>query len=149
MKHMDTASVASPPMIIAVFVQHHGELDEIIADVEFLSRRGSYVQAAKRFGEFRRALERQMGLDEHVLLPLLIERTGDPSTFAPVLRAQHAHLFRLLNGLGSALSQSDHAGFCGLARELQFAMKAHQLQEQRMLTPMLCAVANSDQEWDW
>ncbi len=62
----------------AFLAREHERLDHILQDVEYLSEHGSFHLAAKRFAEFRRGIEEHTAAEERMLLPIFVEKTGDP-----------------------------------------------------------------------
>src|SRR5262245_22218122 len=97
------------PSLDAFLDQEHQALDRILADVDFLSGHGSFVQAARRFGEFRRNLEKHLGTENTILLSLFVEQRGDPGGLSPKLRLEHDRLRELLGGVAESISRWDHS----------------------------------------
>jgi hemerythrin-like domain-containing protein len=131
----------------AFLTRQHQRLDHIMADVEFLAARRSYVQAAKRFAEFRWGMENHMAVEERVLLPLFVEKTGDPDGIAATIRDEHTRLQGLLDEIGQSLSQWDYARFGRLIDELNTLTQEHHRHEERLLHPMLESALGNEGDW--
>ena len=112
-------------------------LDEILDDVEFLSVRQSFHQAANRFGEFRRDLERHIETEERLALPLFAARTGDPNRVVERIREEHRRLAELVDAVATSISQWERARFVGQVAELRAALKVHHEDEEARLNPAL------------
>lgn len=144
---MDANAETREDGIDAFLTREHRNLDHTLADVEFLSDRRSFVQAAKRFGEFRRGLEKHVRAEEKALLPLFLQRTGDPEGIVPTLRSEHECLLRLLDEVGGALSRWDHSAFCSNLDALNSALKEHHHNEERLLHPALDSLLHNETDW--
>ena len=112
-------------------------LDEILNDVEFLSLRQSFHQAANRFGEFRRDLERHIETEERLALPLFTARTGDPNHVVERIREEHRRLAELVAAVATSISQWERARFIAEVAELRAALKVHHQDEEARLNPAL------------
>jgi transcriptional regulator of acetoin/glycerol metabolism len=144
---MNPATRSAPSGIDAFLISEHREFDHVLADVEFLSKRRSFTQAAKRFGEFRRRIEWHLDGEEQILLPLLVERTGDPGGVASRIHLEHEELRRLLDAAASSISQWDYPGFCRQLESLGVSLRAHHASEERLLHPALDALVQSEADW--
>ena len=130
-----------------ILTRQHQKLDHILADVEFLAARRSYVQAAKRFAEFRWGMDNHMAVEEKVLLPLFIEKTGDPDGIASTIHSEHKRLQEVLDEIGQSISQWDYARFGRLIDELNILTREHHWHEESILHPMLEPVLGNESEW--
>lgn len=125
----------------------HRRFDQLMADVEFLVDRRSFLQAAKRFGELRAALESHLHAEERVLLPLF--ENGDPRRkgAAKTLRDEHRKMLAMLDHLGAAISRNDFALFAKAVREFDVLAIEHQDSEQRVLHPWLEKVVHTEADY--
>ncbi|MBS1152204.1 MAG: hemerythrin cation-binding protein [Myxococcaceae bacterium] len=122
-------------------------LDEILADVEFLSLRESYLQAASRFGELRHLLEEHILTEERLVLPLFIERTGDPHQLADRIRNEHNALADLVELVAAAISRWDRTAFIDRVADLRAALKVHHEDEEAQLHPGVADVLKTAADW--
>ena len=133
------------------FAEHcHREqalLDQNLADVEFLSLRQSYFQAAIRFGELRHRLEEHIQTEEQFLLPLLVQHTGDPDGIAARIREDHRRLSDRVDAVAVAISQWDRAAFVEQVANLRAALKVHHEDEEARLHPLLSDVVRTAADW--
>ncbi len=141
-----TAAAAAASKLDAYFSHEHRALDQILADVEFLVERRSFVPAGKRFGEFRLAMERHLEAEER-LLPLLAQRSADGAALVAQARAEHVWIQRLVDAVGAAVSCWDFSTFSRQVTELVSALDEHQRNEEKRLHPALDEVIASEPDW--
>src|SRR5579884_4137963 len=68
MKHLEfSADEGAEAQLLEHLREEHRRLEHILRDVRDLAARGSYVSAAKRFGEFRSHQERHLQAEQHLL----------------------------------------------------------------------------------
>jgi hemerythrin superfamily protein len=125
----------------------HQHLSKILEDVVYLAQRASYLQAARRFGEFRHLLEMHVTAEERVVLPLFIERTGDPTGMGDRLRIEHSQILHFVEGIASAISQWDRNGFSERVVQLNAALEAHNRNEAAVLHPALNDLIATATDW--
>lgn len=140
----EVASAASK--LDAYFTHEHHLLDQILADVEFLVERRSFIPAGKRFGEFRLAMERHLEAEER-LLPLLARRSADAAALVAHVRAEHAWVQRLIEAVGSAVSSWDFSAFSRQVSELVSALDEHQRNEEKLLHPAFDELLKGESDW--
>ena len=139
-----TATAASK--LDAYFTHEHHTLDQILADVEFLVERRSFIPAGKRFGEFRLAMERHLEAEER-LLPELAHRSAEAASLVAQARAEHAWVQRLTEAVGSAVSSWDFSAFSRQVSELVSALDEHQRNEEKLLHPAFDALLQGEADW--
>jgi hemerythrin-like domain-containing protein len=144
---MDCSEEPREVRIDAFLSGEHQRLDHILADVEFLTERRSYQQAAKRFAEFIRGVEEHIRVEDNVLLPLLIEKTGDPTDIAGRVHYEHERLISTLNEMSQAISRWDYGQFCALLPILDSLAKEHHRNEERILHPALDTLLRNQSDW--
>jgi len=83
--------------------EDHAHLKKTLEDVAQLVQRGSFITAAKRFGEFRIVQERAMNFEEITLFPI-IERLSGPNEAIGQGRSHHETIRQLLNAVTDSLS---------------------------------------------
>lgn len=113
--------------------EDHPRLMKTLEDVAQLAHRGSFITAAKRFGEFRIAEERHMNLEDSALFPI-IERLSGPSQTVRQGRADHETIRRLLDAVSGSLSRVTLDEFVHAHRRLLVALLEHWEHEERLLT---------------
>src|SRR5215467_92977 len=82
--------------------EDHAHLKKTLEDVARLVQRGSFITAAKRFGEFRMTQERSMNLEE-TIFPI-IERLSGADEAIRRDRANHETIRRSLNAVSASLA---------------------------------------------
>jgi Hemerythrin HHE cation binding domain len=121
--------------------ENHASLKHILEDVAWLVQHGSLITAAKRFGEFRIAQEREMNFEESTLFPL-IERLSDPNEAIRQGRAQHETIRHLLNAVSASLSTSTVQEFVEAYRQLLTVILEHCKFEERLISLELKSSGN-------
>jgi len=112
--------------------EDHSRLKQTLEDVAGLVQRGSFVTAAKRFGEFRITQERHMNLEE-TLFPI-VERLSGPNEAIRQDRANHETIRRLLNAVSASLAMSKLHEFVDAHRQLLSASLELWEREERLLS---------------
>ena len=110
----------------------HGVLETILEDVEFLALRGSYFQAANRFGELRRQLEHHIQHEEQILLTL----ADAPEGAIAKMLGDHRCLETLMHAVAAAISRWDRAQFVEDVKYLRATLTAHHREEVARLQPL-------------
>ena len=121
--------------------EDHARLKKTLEDVERLVQRGSFITAAKRFGEFRITQERAMNFEESTLFPI-IERLSGPNEAIRQGRAHHETIRRLLNAVTASLSASSEDEFVEAHRQLCAVILKHCEFEERLVSLELKSPGN-------
>lgn len=120
----------------ALFERDHTRLLALLDDVAALCARGSYVPAAKVFGEFRRIQERHLARETEALQKL-VDAGGCPASVAASLREEHTRLTAAIDAAWAEISGGDHRGFeAGLGR-LTKEIAEHELREKSQLLTLI------------
>ncbi len=115
----------------------HTRFDAILSDVEFLGERRSFMEASKRLGELRRALEAHLQAEQALLVPLCASCRGTSESYAAVLRQEGTHLKDLCGALATALSRWDYPGFVSAIEALDSRLRAHAAVDHRAVPATL------------
>jgi hypothetical protein len=125
--------------------EDHARLKQTLEDVARLVQRGSFITAAKRFGEFRIAQERAMNFEESTLFPI-IERLSGPNEAIQQGRAHHETIRQLLNAVSASLSTSTVDEFVKAHRQLLAVILEHCEFEERLVSLELKSPGNETVE---
>jgi hemerythrin len=120
----------------ALFDREHARALVLLADVQYLCGRGSYLPAAKVFAEFR-MLQEQHLLREEELLRKMADAPGFPRLLAEQAVAEHAQLHQQMNATWEAMSRADRETFDREVAKLSEAIIAHEEAEKQQLLPAL------------
>ena len=111
--------------------EDHSRLKKTLEDVARLVQRGSFITAAKRFGEFRMTQERSMNLEE-TIFPI-IERLSGADEAIRQDRANHETIRRSLNAVSASLATSRLDRFVDAHRQLLALIFEFWEHEERLL----------------
>jgi hypothetical protein len=115
-------------------IENHSRLKKTLEDVAWLVQHGSFITAAKRFGEFRMTQERTMNMEE-TLFPI-IERLSGPNEPLRRNRANHETIRRLLDAVSASLATSSPHRFVEARRQLVAGISELWEHEERLLTTL-------------
>jgi hemerythrin-like domain-containing protein len=115
----------------------HAWLLSALSEAERLLRNGALADARARFSTFAVALERHIGLEEEVLLPLFEVKTGLVGGPTALMREEHREIANAVGRMREGLERGDSAAFDdGLGQFRQF-FPAHASKEEHFLYPTL------------
>lgn len=129
------------PHLCAILDRDHARLLELLADVQFLCSRRSFLSAAKVFAEFRLLFEQHLKREEGLVTRLLPEGALDPP-LAHALLGEHRALRELVEKTWEAVSRHDALFFETAMARLSEAVDAHERGEKQHLLPALQKVAS-------
>ncbi len=117
----------------------HRRLDKIMQRCGASVESGDMKQAASLFDEFHEGLKRHIKIEEGLLFPAFEAATETDRSSGPtgVMRSEHEEILRLMGLLKEHFSGESPtaAGFETLRGKLVFALKEHNLKEERVLYP--------------
>lgn len=119
-----------------LFDKDHARLLRQLDDVAGLCAGGSYVPAAKVFGEFRRAQERHLAREAEALEQLAALGVC-PAALVQELAAEHAALTAAIDRAWVGITGGDHASFERDLRALIETLAAHEENEKARVLPLL------------
>ena len=122
--------------LAALFDRDHARALVLLADVQYLCGRGSYLSAAKVFAEFRMQQEQHL-LREQELLQKMADQPDFPRVLAERAVTEHAALSEQMNATWDAMSRADGETFKQEVQRLSEAIIAHEEAEKRELLPAL------------
>lgn len=130
--------------LAALFDRDHGRLLGLLDDVQHLGRKGSYLPAAKVFGEFRLLQDHHLASEEEALEELRAAGRC-PDDVRRRIYAEHAQIKQLIEATWRAITGGDHSSFEGSMASLARAVSAHERGEREELLPRLCAYFSDTQ----
>ncbi|AXE32063.1 hemerythrin [Chromobacterium phragmitis] len=116
----------------------HRDCDARFSDVEQAVRGGGWAAADEAFAVFRADMEAHFRLEEERLFPSFEQASGMRAGPTAVMRAEHAQMRQLLDGMGAALAARDGDGCLAEADTLLILAQQHNMKEENILYPM-CA----------
>jgi len=122
-------------------------IEKTLADVRFLVMGRSFQSAAKRMGELRRHLEAHLDTEGR-LVPIFINRTGDPGLLALRLHKEHEKIPRRIESACNAITQWDSSRALYELERLSEALSAHHETEDELLHPVLDDLVPDDLDWE-
>ena len=122
-------------------------IEKTLADVRFLVMARCFQSAAKRMGELRRHLEAHLDTEGR-LVPIFINRTGDPGLLALRLRKEHDKIPRRLEAATSAITRWESSKALFELDRLAEALDAHHETEDELLHPALDDLMSDDLDWE-
>jgi hypothetical protein len=129
----------------AVFDRDHARLLELLADVQFLCTRRSYLPAAKVFSEFRMRQERHLH-NEEALLEDLQKRGRIMPALLKHSVAEHVVLRQRIERTWDAVCRNDNPAFDREVEALSEALDEHEHGEKDQLLPALLAAISEPNE---
>lgn len=123
----------------AILDREHARVLELLADVQYLCNRRSYLAAARVFAEFR-LLEEQHLRREEALIAKLAASGGSPVPLGARAAQEHEQLRRLIERTWQALSRNDAEAFEEAMVRLSEAVDQHERGEKLELLPALARV---------
>ncbi len=139
----DNAQV-EPQTVSEYLEADHRRLDAIIPDVERLAAAGAYQDAAVRFAEFTKGLDRHIGMEEQILFPTFESATGMTSGPTHVMRMEHVQIREWMRVTTESLAGADAAALSEAIGGLTQTLSAHNMKEEHMLYPMTDQVMRGD-----
>ena len=127
--------------------QEERVIEKLLADVRFLVTARSFQSAAKKMGELRRHLEAHLETEGR-LVPIFVDRTGDPGLVALRLRREHEKIPRRLEAACNAITQWDSSRALYELDCLAAALSAHRETEDELLHPALDDLVPADLDWE-
>lgn len=127
--------------------QEERSIESTLADVRFLVMARSFPAAAKRMGELRLHLEQHLET-EHQLVPIFLQRTGDPASLVPRLSREHDRIPERCEAVCCAITQWDSARALYELDRLTAALEAHQDTEDELVHPALDDLVPDEIDWD-
>jgi hemerythrin len=124
----------------AILDREHARVLELLADVQYLCNRRSYLAAAKVFAEFRQIEEQHLRREEALIAKLAV-RGGSPVPLGARAVKEHAELRHLVERTWQALSRNDAEAFEESIVRLSEAVDEHERGEKTDLLPALARAA--------
>lgn len=126
----------------------HRAGEATLAAVRSLVKDGGFQSAAKRLGELRLEVERRLDTEGR-LVPLFIERTGDPGDLAHRLRDAHDEVRRRLSAAANAVTAWDAPQALRALDVLAAALTAHRALEADLLrSPAMKDLVSGTIDWE-
>ena len=131
-----------PPISPAALLlaDRHRNIEEVLADVEDLARRRSFLTASKRFGELYRAFEQHANAEEVVWLPRIEQRWPERKAEVEVVRAEHLALREQMEQVSRALTAWQPDESVSRLAELRALIEAHHAREEAEIYPAVVAL---------
>ncbi len=114
----------------------HRRCDELFARAENAAATGDWPACASAFSNFRRALERHLGMEERVLFPAFEQRTGMTAGPTAVMRGEHGQMRDLCGQMEDSAQRRSGEEFLGHCEAMLILMQQHNLKEENVLYPM-------------
>ncbi|MFZ5438504.1 MAG: HPP family protein [Myxococcota bacterium] len=122
--------------------------ERTLAAVRELVRDGGFQSAARRLGEFRKTLEQQLDTEGR-LVPIFIDRTGDPRGVAQRLRDAHQQIARRLDAAAAAISRWEAERAFAALDALAEALRVHRATEADLLrSPAMEDLISRRVDWE-
>jgi iron-sulfur cluster repair protein YtfE (RIC family) len=113
------------------------QADHLLDEIVRMVGDGELERAEHTLGELATGVRRHIRIEEEMLFPLFIERTGILRGPVVTMRIEHRELHRVLNEMEESLERHDLDAFreaCGL---LDCVLPGHSVKEGRVFYPML------------
>ncbi|MEN3813169.1 hemerythrin domain-containing protein [Chromobacterium piscinae] len=121
----------------------HRDCDARFADAEQAARAQDWPAAESAFAAMRGEMEDHFRLEEDRLFPAFEQASGMCAGPTAVMRAEHAQMRQLLDGMAQALAARDGDNFLAEADTLLILTQQHNMKEENILYPM-CEQSVSD-----
>jgi iron-sulfur cluster repair protein YtfE (RIC family) len=119
--------------------KHHRLLDDLLDRIEIAVEVGTWGEARRRFGIFRRELDAHIRVEEDLMFPSLDAALRMDRGPTAVMRAEHVEIRRVLEAVDLALAEEQAIDEPVAALEALFG--AHNFKEERVLYPAFERVA--------
>ncbi|AUH50784.1 hemerythrin [Chromobacterium sp. ATCC 53434] len=117
-------------------IRQHRDCDARFADAEQAARAKDWPAAESAFAAMRGEMEGHFQLEEERLFPAFEQASGMRGGPTVVMRAEHAQMRQLLDGMAEALAAGDGDGFLAEADTLLILTQQHNMKEENILYPM-------------
>lgn len=114
----------------------HRDCDARFADAEQAARAQDWPAAESAFAAMRGEMEDHFRLEEDRLFPAFEQASGMRAGPTAVMRAEHAQMRQLLDGMAQALAARDGNNFLAEADTLLILTQQHNMKEENILYPM-------------
>ncbi|MBA8736369.1 hemerythrin domain-containing protein [Chromobacterium violaceum] len=119
-----------------ILIGQHRDCDARFADAEQAARAQDWPAAEAAFAAMRGEMEDHFRLEEDRLFPAFEQASGMRAGPTAVMRAEHAQMRQLLDGMAQALAARDGDGFLAEADTLLILTQQHNMKEENILYPM-------------
>jgi hemerythrin-like domain-containing protein len=117
----------------------HQRIDGMLRAVTFLVDDGDLENAALQFADYEAALKKHIRIEEEILFPLFVERTGMSEGPTRVMIAEHKVILEALAMMHEALERGRGGDYYDGKELLDNTMPEHDVKEERILYPAIDA----------
>lgn len=116
---------------------NHHACDELFASAEESVGNGDWAKGNSEFGAFLAAMKRHFTIEEEVLFPVFVTKTGMDNGPTVVMISEHRQMDKVFDDMLQALAAQDSDGYLGLSETLLMLMQQHNMKEEQMLYRMM------------
>lgn len=116
---------------------NHHACDELFASAEESVGNGDWAKGNSEFGAFLAAMKRHFTIEEEVLFPVFVTKTGMDNGPTVVMISEHRQMDKVFDDMQQALAAQDSDGYLGLSETLLMLMQQHNMKEEQMLYRMM------------
>ena len=125
----------------------HRECDRLLALAEDAVEKNNFIEASKKYAEFKAETLNHFSMEEDYLFLLLGERSGmGESGPISVMKMEHNQARILFDKLDEAIITSDAERFFALSESLMILLQQHNTKEEQILYTMMQAVLGSESD---
>jgi len=118
-------------------ISNHHACDELFAGAEESVGNGDWAKGSSGFGAFLAAMKRHFAIEEEVLFPVFVTKTGMDNGPTVVMSSEHRQMEKVFDDMQQALTAKDSDGYLGLSETLLMLMQQHNMKEEQMLYQMM------------
>lgn len=115
----------------------HDRLDAVLYEVFALVSEGSIARAVERYDEFHLGMDRHLRLEDEVLFPEFMARSGLSGGPTELATREHQVIRGALADMKGALSSSDTKAFFAARKKFLAVLPAHHAKEEQLLYPVI------------
>lgn len=116
---------------------NHHTCDELFASAEESVGNGEWANGNSKFNAFLAAMKHHFTIEEEVLFPVFVTKTGMDNGPTVVMMSEHRQMEKLFDDMQQSLTEQDGDGYLGLSETLLMLMQQHNMKEEQMLYRMI------------
>ncbi len=117
--------------------RHHKDCDGVFARAEQMAGESDWAGLQREGGLFLREMERHIGMEEDVLFPAFVDRTGMADGPVETMRMEHEQMRGMFEQMRAAIEAKDAEQYLGVGETLLVLLQQHNMKEENILYPML------------
>ncbi|MDH5712265.1 MAG: hemerythrin domain-containing protein [Gammaproteobacteria bacterium] len=117
--------------------QDHKDCDLIFAQAEATASAEDWGSATRAVGNFIKAMERHLDIEEIELFPAFEEKTGMTMGPTQMMRMEHDQMRALFTEMRNAIEEKQSDNYLDIAETLLILMQQHNMKEEQILYTMM------------